>query len=274
MLHYEVERIDSEAPWLVYIHGAGGSIATWKYQRDLGRQLVRNSILIDLRDHGKSQAMQGPDRYSFDLIISDILEVLDHEGIKQADFMSLSFGSVLLQHLALRSPGRVRAAITAGGIFRGNFQLRTFVHLARFFNLFLPYRYMYSVFSYLLMPRQRHQVSRRIYRMQARKISPAAYMRWVGLYGEFFRLLKRFWNQRITFPLLIVMGSEDYVFLPAARRFAAKRDNVMIEVIAGAGHICNIDKPDQFNAVCGTFLASVDLPADAPVQETAKIRPE
>lgn len=79
-------------------------------------------------------------------------------------------------------------------------------------------------------------------------------MRWIGLYSEFFRLLQRFWNQTITFPMLVVMGKQDYVFYRAAERFTASHENVKMVTIQDAGHICNIDQADTFNALGLRFL--------------------
>ncbi|MCA6074563.1 alpha/beta fold hydrolase [Fulvivirga sedimenti] len=274
MLHYKIINQDSRLPWAVFIHGAGGSIETWKYQTDAYQEHFR-VLLLDLRDHGKSQSEgKNENSYTFELISSDILEVLFHLGIQRAVFISLSFGSVLLQDLSMRAPGMVRAAVMAGAIFRGNVPIRLFVAAARLFNVFLPYRMMYSMFSYLLMPKDSHQRSRRIYRLQARKIDPEAYLRWVTLYDEFFRLLTRFWNQQIEFPVMVVMGSDDYVFLKTAREFASKNRRVMIHEIDGAGHICNIDDPKEFNQISLKFLRSSDLLFNVPVEPGSEIKPE
>ncbi len=274
MLHYRTINAESDLPWAVFIHGAGGSIDTWKYQAEYFAAHFR-VLLIDLRDHGKSQmSSNNTNYYTFRLISNDILEVLDELNIEQAVFISLSFGSVLLQDLSMRTPGMVRAAIMAGAIFKGNISIRLFVMTARFFNLFLSYRFMYSLFSYLLMPKPSHQRSRRVYRLQARKIKPDAYLRWVSLYDEFFKLLKQFWNQKIDFPVLAVMGSADYVFLQPAMEFASKNSKVDVEIIPGAGHICNIDAPDAFNRISLNFLRKLGLLSNISVKPGSEIYPE
>ena len=99
-------------------------------------------------------------------------------------------------------------------------------------------------------------------------------MRWVGLYREFFRLLSKFQNQKINFPVLAVMGSDDYVFLKSAEDFSKKQPNVDISVIHGAGHICNIDRADEFNSIALSFLMSNRLLGYIPTQPTTKITPE
>ena len=245
LLHHQLIVHEVDKPWLVFIHGAGGSIATWKYQLDAFKEHF-NVLLIDLRDHGRSK-VEETDRYSFELIVEDIHQVIAHNGIKKAHFVTLSFGSVLLQAYSLKYPETVKSAVFTGGIFKANLWIKSFVYLAKLLNLLLPSSWMYSLFSYLLMPRAHHQFSRKIYRQQAAKISSKAYMKWVGLYREFFELLDRFYHQKIHFPSLVVMGKEDYVFHQAALQFSRHQKEVEFLTLEGAGHICNIDKSEAFN---------------------------
>lgn len=239
--------------WVVFIHGAGGSTSTWKYQVDAFRPFY-NLLVIDLRDHGDSKDIEPEfDNYNFDIISQDIKSALDKHKIEKAHFITLSFGSVIMQDLSMKYPDLVASAVFAGGIFKGNTLIKTFVQLARFFNVFLPYKWMYSIFSYLLMPFGKHQKSRKIYRSQAQKLSSKEYMKWVGLYNEFFRLLKRFYNQDVEFPALTLMGEEDYIFLQSSKDFSKRQKEVLVIEIKGAGHICNIDQPKIFNELALLF---------------------
>jgi len=254
LLHHElIYHKNQDAEWVVFLHGAGGSIATWKYQLEAFKSAY-HLLLVDLRDHGQSRMPDEHDQYTFELISADILAVINKVQISQAHFITLSFGSVILQDLSIRYPQLIKSAIFAGGIFKPNFSIKAFVYLAKGMNNFLPYRWMYSLFSYLLMPRKHHQLSRKIYKKQAEKISPKAYMRWVGLYREFFELLNRYYYQTIGFPSLVIMGKEDYVFLKSAKKFTQIHDSVNLQVLSGAGHICNIDQVSSFNKKALTFI--------------------
>jgi len=240
----------------VFLHGAGGSIQTWK-KEEASLALSYNLLLIDLRDHGDSKDISPSfKRYSFDIIVNDLIDVFEKLDIQQADFVTLSFGSVLLQALHQRHPHFVNRMILIGGIFNGNWQIKAFVHFARFLNLFLAYKTMYRVFSYLLMPKENHQVARRVYQQQARKLTQAEYLKWLGLYSEFFLLLSRFQKQSISQRILIIMGDEDFLFLPAAKRFSAQRPNAELQIVSKAGHICNIEKPGEVNRIILGFLSN------------------
>jgi len=254
MLHYRIVPGQPDAPWIVFLHGAGGSMKTWNYQIPALKGMY-NLLLMDLRDHGQSRLPEHPAPYSFELITRDICVVLDSLEIRQATFVSLSFGSVLLQDLSMRRPSLVCGAIIAGGIFRANLLVRAYVHFARVLNRFLTYPQMYRLFSWILMPGPNHQLSRRIYQRQAQRLSGSAYMRWIGLYDEFFTLLERFAGQAIDFPTLVIMGGQDHIFLRSAKRFVeGQNERVSLAIIPGAGHICNIDKADEFNSLANQFI--------------------
>ncbi|QCK14211.1 alpha/beta fold hydrolase [Mangrovivirga cuniculi] len=259
MLNFRTANNPNSSTWVVFLHGAGGNMDTWKYQWEAIEPHF-NLLAVDLRDHGKSKNISPEkDSYDFALIATDILEVIDHLKIKSAFFVTLSFGSVLMQDLSMRRPEMVSGAVLAGAIFKGNFLIKAFVHLARFFNLFLSYSQMYSLFSYLLMPKKEHQRSRRIYKIQATKIGSDEYMKWLGLYSTFFSTLEKFSGQKIHYPTLVIMGSDDFVFLSAAQEFTDNQENASLKVISNAGHICNIDQYNKFNELLKSFLFSQEF---------------
>ncbi len=255
-LNHEVRFLDPSKEWIVFIHGAGGSIQTWKRQESAFKNDY-NLLLIDLRDHGLSKNIQPAyKKYNFQIITNDIKQVLDHLKIEKAHFVTLSFGSVLLQDFASRYPKMISKIVFVGGIFNGGTLIRGFVYLAKAFNFFLSYPIMYRIFSYLLMPRKRNQLARRLYQKQAEKITHIEYMKWLGLYREFFRLLSNFSKQKLTFPSLIVMGSMDFMFLKNAHTFSENQIMSSIREIPGAGHIANIESPEVFNKISYEFLSS------------------
>jgi pimeloyl-ACP methyl ester carboxylesterase len=242
----------------VLIHGAGGSIRTWQYQTEAFRPYYR-LLLLDLRDHGNSQnVMPALETYSLKAISRDITQVLDHHGIRQANFVTLSMGAFLMQYLMLHQPQRINRSVLAGAVILGNWKIRGFTKFALLFNRILPYRVMYTTFSWLLMPKPSHQRSRAIYLKQAEKITPEAYMRWVGLYNEFFSTLKRFADWQIPKPTLLAMGKSDYVFLSSAKTLARQQPNAHLAVIPHSGHICNIDNAEEFNRVVLDFLGAME----------------
>ncbi len=254
MLHHKIHRLPEDAPWLIFIHGAGGAIATWKYQTDAFKPFF-NLLLLDLRDHGLSKGMSPAfDRYNFDIVCDDILEVIDFLKIEKAHFISLSLGSAILQRLDQRRPELIDKMVMAGGVFRATLKMRVLVYSSKLLNLLLPYRHIYALFARIILPKKNHEKSRRLYQQQARRLTQKEYMKWVGLYAEFFKLLDEYFYRQTKKWSLVVMGAEDHVFFKAAHRFVEKQERASLVVIEKCGHICNIEQWQRFNAEAMKFL--------------------
>ena len=258
MLYHETYRLGPDHPWLVFIHGAGGSLVTWKHQvRDL--RPFFNLLLIDLRDHGQSKNIDPAyDAYDFDIVAADILRVLEHLGIERAHFMSLSLGSIILQKLNEKRPDLIQSMIMAGGVFKADWRISFFAHTGKFLSYFVPFRWIYDLFSLIVLPRKNHQPSRRLFRLQSQKLSPREFLKWLGLYRDFFKVVRRFYKARLQKASLIIMGGQDHVFLNAAKRFTqAQAHQAQLVVIEGCGHICNLEQAKRFNEEVLRFLQSL-----------------
>lgn len=254
LLHHRIYFKDTGADWVVFIHGAGGNMLSWKYQTEAFRPYF-NLLLLDLRDHGDSKNIApASDNYDFALVASDILHVMDHHGISRAHFVTLSLGSIIVQKLEELRPEAIDRLVMAGGVFKADWKIKIFVHSAKLLNFILPYRIMYDLFSWLILPKKNHQKARRIFRLQSKKLLPSDYLKWVELYKEFFVLLRAFFRREIRSLSLVVMGEEDHVFMKAARRFVSRQRNASLVTLQKCGHICNIDQYEHFNKIVINFL--------------------
>ena len=107
-----------DGPAVVLLHGSALSKAIWRglgYTKALeGFTLVR----IDLRGHGRSGKPAVPDAYRMDLHTSDVLAVLDAEGIGRAHLVGYSLGSRVAFSLAATAPGRAASLTALGGTYR------------------------------------------------------------------------------------------------------------------------------------------------------------
>jgi pimeloyl-ACP methyl ester carboxylesterase len=97
------------SPPIVFVHGLGGSTATWAECMRLLRDRHR-VVAIDLLGHGESPVPEDPDEYTRDLALRDIDEVLASLP-EPAVLVGHSLGGYLaLAHAATR-PGVARAVV-------------------------------------------------------------------------------------------------------------------------------------------------------------------
>jgi 3-oxoadipate enol-lactonase len=91
------------APWLVLSNSLMTNLSMWDDQVAALKQSFR-ILRYDQRGHGGTQATEGP--YSFDLLVTDVVALLDALSIKRAHFAGLSMGGMTALFLAQRHPQR------------------------------------------------------------------------------------------------------------------------------------------------------------------------
>ena len=256
MLYYKEYYSSDSKDWVVFVHGAGGSSSIWFQQLKAYRK-VFNVLLVDLRGHGKSKdALQKyyEGDYTFQDISKDILEVLDHLEIERAHFVGVSLGTIIIRTLSEIEPNRVKSAILCGAITRLNVRSRFLVFMGNTFKKVVPYMWLYRFFAWIIMPRKRHEKARNLFIREAKKLYQKEFLRWFKLTHSVNPLLKYFKEKEIETPMLYVMGSEDYMFLPPVRQIVEEHKQSFLEVVENCGHVVNVEKPIDFNKVSIGFL--------------------
>ena len=256
MLYYKQFLNTESSEWIVFIHGAGGSSAVWyKQLKDFKKEF--NLLLIDLRGHGKSvdlsQAIWS-DKYTFEAVTKDIIEVLDHLKTPPAHFMGVSLGTIIARQLAELQPQRVKSLIMAGAVTRLNVQSRILVFLGNTFKRVIPYMWLYRLFAFIIMPRKQHAESRNLFIREAQKLCQKEFIRWFKLTSDINPLLKYFKEKDLGIPTLYVMGDQDVMFLEPVKNLVKHHNNSVLNILEKCGHVVNVEQPDQFNYLSLAFI--------------------
>jgi len=98
----EVEGQDG-APWLVLSNSLACNLSMWDPQAAKLKSSLR-ILRYDQRGHGESEAPSG--RYTFELLMADVMGLLDALSISRTHFAGLSMGGATALGLALRHPDR------------------------------------------------------------------------------------------------------------------------------------------------------------------------
>ncbi len=214
-------------------------------------------LLVDLRGHGQSQdfiPLSKGSKYTFDDISQEILDVMDHVGIHRAHFVGVSLGSILIRTIAEMAPERLQTMVFSGAVTRLNFRSRFLVGAGNLLKRVIPFLWLYRLFAWIIMPRANHRESRALFGNEARKLCQKEFLRWFRLTYDVNPLLRFFEEKETPIPTLYLMGEEDHLFLPPVRLLVRKHVNSTLNVLAGAGHVCNVERPDQFNSLSIAFL--------------------
>lgn len=249
---------DSET-WVTFVHGAGGSSAIWFKQVKEFRKHF-NILLLDLRGHGNSKPSLRNvfnEKYDFDSITQDIVEVIDHLKIEKSHFVGISLGTVLIRNLAEKYPNRVESMVMGGAIMKLDFRFKFLMGFGRVFKNIIPYIWLYRFFTFILMPDSNHRESRSVLVREARKLYQKEFVKWFRLSSQLNPLLRFFRTVDLKIPTLYVMGGEDYLFLPSIRKVVQRHSTSSLLLIEHCGHVVNVEQSKLFNDMVIQYVADV-----------------
>ncbi len=258
LLHHTIYKAkNADAPWLVFVHGAGGSSTVWYKQLRSFREKNYHILLIDLRGHGGSvffRDWMSNEPHKFAEICKDVVEVMDHHKLPRANMVGISLGTLVIRKIAEDYPDRVESLVMGGAIVKFNTRSRLLVWLVHRIKRLLPFIWIYRIYAFILMPKKRHRKSRSLFIRQAKKLYHSEFLRWITITRQLNHLMKFFRENDTTHPVLYVMGDEDYMFLPAVKLVASKHSNASLVIVPDSGHVVNIDQPALFNQALDNFI--------------------
>lgn len=157
-----VDRVESEGSneWLVMIHGFCGNSEMWKYQIKTFKKFY-NILLIDLPSHGKSDKFIEIENLQD--VVHIILEVLEKENIKEANFIGASLGSMIIGEIINTKPEIVEKVILCDAVIVKNKLSKIVVRVVEKVQKIISYRLILCVGNYILLPFKRHKVVRDFY---------------------------------------------------------------------------------------------------------------
>ena len=250
MLNYEVYT-GTNNRWVVFLHGIGGSVKTWKKQLDAFKEY--NVILIDLPGHGKSKSDK---HITIPAVNEYIKEVLDHFHISKVDIVALSLGTLVAIHFALKYPERVNSLVLGGSIINIDGMYKNAMKFTYACKKIVPYKFLYRILAKVILPKRNHKRSRMIFIRESLHMSREMFFSWLKytmqiLHSE--EIIAKLKTLKVK--LCFISGSEDRCFLSGTARCVRELENSTFRVIKNCGHVCSIERANEFNALALDFLA-------------------
>lgn len=250
-------RERGDGPPVVLVHGFPFSSALWEPQL-VGLSDRFRVIAPDLRGFGESDLADGP--YGMDVHADDLAALLDALGLERVVLGGLSMGGYVAFEFVRRHRDRLRGLIladtraepdTAEG--RANRRRMARTALEEGTDPVIE-----PMVPKLLSPETREarpEVEERLLEIM-RSARPEAIA--AALEGMAGRADSRDLLPRIEVPTLVIGGADDAI-TPAAdlRAMAEAIPDVRLELLAGAGHVSNLEAPERFNAAVRDFLDEV-----------------
>ena len=251
-MYYEKYYNPDATEWVIFIHGLGGSNKTWKYQIDAFKQY--NIICVDLYGHGKSWCTNF--KQIINRTIDGIYHILNTEGIYEVHIVALSLGTIVAMEFMCKYPEYIKSMILAGCVLNLNAAKKFLTFCVNGVKHILPVKFAYKMFAKIIMPKDNHKLSRSIFIREALKLTKNAFNSWVNILATSQFRLKEYISKlnSLNLPVLLVNGKEDYLFISGVQKLRSKIQNCKLEIIKKCGHVCSIDKKEQFNDIALNFL--------------------
>lgn len=237
---------------IVFLHGVGSDKSVWAPQLDHFGQ-ARRAIAFDYPGYGESDpANPGTTRDDY---AAAICQAMDELGVPHAHVCGLSLGGVVAIALHHAEPGRCASLILADtfavhpdgqGIRDRGLEASRSIGMRAMAEQRTPF---------ILGSHAPEHVKVDTIETMAR-IDPAAFA--VGL-DAVWLADQRDRLETIAVPTLVIVGDEDKPTPPAlSEALAHAIPGAKLEVIEGAGHLTNAEKPAHFNRLVDSFLAGIE----------------
>jgi 3-oxoadipate enol-lactonase len=235
---------------IVFLHGVGSDRSVWRPQLDhFGQE--RRAIAFDYPGYGDSDpAREGATRDDYAAAILAAMRAL---GIGKAHVCGLSLGGVVAIAMHDAAPDACAALILADS-FAVHPDGQAIYDRAIAASSDLRALAEGRVDVLLAQPADPAVRSEVIETMA--RIDPAAYR--IGAEAVWLA------DQReragaVRVPTLVLCGDQDHVTPPALSRELTKLiPGAHCEPVPGAGHLGNIERPEEFNTLVGAFVRGVD----------------
>jgi pimeloyl-ACP methyl ester carboxylesterase len=218
---------------VILLHGGLGHGGNWAHQVPALVENGYRAIVIDSRGHGRSTRNAKP--YSYDLMATDVLAVMDAMHIEKAALVGWSDGACTALILAAKNPSRV------AGVF--------------FFACNMDPS---GTKEFQMTPIIQRCFNRHVKDYQRLSPTPDKF----GEFSEAVGLMQRTQPNysaddlaRISVPVVIVQSEQDeFIKREHAEYLAQNIPNAKFILLPGVSHFAPLQRPEQFNAVILTFL--------------------
>jgi 3-oxoadipate enol-lactonase len=248
--NYEIDGPEG-APWLVFSNSLATNVTMWDPQAADLKHSFR-VLRYDQRGHGATEVPAG--RYTFQVLIADVIALFDALHIARAHFAGLSMGGVTALGLAELHPDRVDHVIVCDSPGKstpaGAQQWEERIVIAQNGGM----EPLVEPTVQRWFPPETH-AAKPAYLDAVRQMirtTPAN-----GFIGCSAALADHDYNTpvaTVTRPMLFIAGSKDGVTPASMKEMNGRLKGSRYVELDGAGHISNLDRPAEFTHAVREFL--------------------
>lgn len=237
-----------QGPIVVLIHSLGSNIHMWRSTIEALKD--RYTLLaFDCRGHGHSSMGDG---FTTAKVAADLRGLVELLGVEQFHLLGLSMGGLIALRFYSLWPSLVRTLILSGSYAKAGEESRLRLATAKV-NLkkisMLQWGRQYAATT--LLPTTPPTVHAALAHAIG-KMDPYDYLRvYEAIVNEDVTSIL----SRVAVPTIILVGELDRrTPLPFSQQLAEGIHGAQLHVVARAGHLANLDNPEEFHTLIRAFL--------------------
>lgn len=248
-LSYGIHRegLQTSAPSLVLVHGAGGNMMHWP--GELRRLPGHTVYALDLPGHGRSRGAGRSEIGAYAEVVRRFADALQPELTRPFVLAGHSMGGAIAIEFALRYPGRLAGLILVGTGAR----LRVAPQILE--GILADFAGTTELLTAWTHAESTEPNLRRLYLRRLREVDPCV------LHGDFMAcdaFDRRADVARITTPTLILCGDADRMTPVKYSQYLHEQiAGSQLVVVPGAGHMVMLEQPRVVAQAVAGFLASL-----------------
>jgi 3-oxoadipate enol-lactonase len=245
------------SPVIIFIHGFPFNKSMWKRQVEALMDNYR-VIAYDIRGHGNSDTGTGD--FSIELFVNDLLCLMDALKIDKTMLCGLSLGGYIALNAVINYPERFYALVLSDtnciadapesiekrmkaieSIRKGGVEKYADESLKNLFaaESFSARKEDIAAVKEMIVKTSIQSLCKTLLALTVRRETCTKL-------------------QEIKIPALILVGKEDKITTPEAASLMHKKiHGSLLEILEHAGHVSNLENPDEFNNQVNKFVASV-----------------
>lgn len=243
-----------DAPVVVFIHGFPFNKSMWTPQVEALKATFR-VITYDVRGHGNTDARTT--EFSIDLFVKDLLGLLDVLQLDKVVLCGLSMGGYIALKAIEKHPERFSALILSDTQCIADTPEAKAKRMAAIEKIKESgvEKYTEESLPNFFAAESLHSKPAEVAKVKEMMLATSASVLTNTLHALANRQETCSKLATIAVPTLILVGKEDKITPPDAARFMeGKIPNAKLVIIEKAGHLANLENPDQFNNQLTAFL--------------------
>lgn len=261
IINYEINRYSDL--FIIFLHGLGGDLTVWNYERKFFNNKKISTIAVDLRGHGLSSRPNKYQNYNLKNFAKDIYSIIKKEKISKFIIVGHCFGGAVTLTFQKLYPNTSESLVLISSTDKSP------ANLKRIFNLIYLKRAIYKLSNKVKLKNKKfkHRNFNKFigttdwdYKRIYSDIEYTSSESWIFTLENFSKFNGIKTLKKTDIPVLILNGERDSIFnVSVSKRIKKITKKSILKIIPNENHIITINNPNAISREIYKFIINLKL---------------